>query len=58
MKTACVEACPRQARLCGDLRDPDDPIRRVLEERRYGLLKPEMGTDPKCYYLGLDLEVR
>ena len=33
-------------------------IRRFLRERRYGLLKPELSTNPKCYYVGLDLEVR
>ena len=52
-----MDACPREARLCGDLKSPESRIRRVLRERRYNLLKPEMGTDPKCYYVGLDLEV-
>ncbi len=55
---ACVQACPREARLYGNLSDPDSRIRRVLHERRYYLLKPDMGTNPKCYYLGLDLEVK
>jgi len=55
--TACVEACPRDARICGDLRDPKSKVRRVLRERRYDVLKPDLGTDPKCYYVGLDLEV-
>jgi len=54
----CVEACPRGARVYGNLKDPDSPVRRILHERRYSLLKPEMGTNPKCYYLGLDLEVK
>jgi len=56
--TACVQACPRGARLCGNLRDPSSRIRAVLHERRYSLLKPELGTNPKCYYLGLDQEVK
>jgi Fe-S-cluster-containing dehydrogenase component len=58
LPTACVQACPRDARIYGDLRDPDSRIRRILHERRYGLLKPDMGTNPKCYYIGLDLEVK
>ena len=58
LTTACATACPRQARICGDLKEPHSTIRRVLDQRRYGLLKPDMGTDPKCYYLGLDLEVK
>lgn len=58
MQTACVQACPREARICGDLKDPKSRIRKILRERRYGLLKPELGTNPKCYYVGLDLEVK
>jgi Fe-S-cluster-containing dehydrogenase component len=55
---ACVLACPCDARICGNLKDPDSPIRRVLRDRRYQLLKPELSTEPKCYYVGLDVEVR
>ncbi|MBK8977730.1 MAG: 4Fe-4S dicluster domain-containing protein [Planctomycetes bacterium] len=57
MTTACAEACPREARICGDLRAPKSRLRQVLRERRYGLLKPDLGTRPKCYYVGLDPEV-
>ena len=57
LPTACVQACPVGARLCGDLNDEDSLIRKKLRERRYGLLKPDLGTRPKCYYIGLDLEV-
>jgi Fe-S-cluster-containing dehydrogenase component len=55
---ACVNACPRNARVFGNLKDPKSKIRKILHERRYGLLKPELGTNPKCYYIGLDLEVK
>jgi Fe-S-cluster-containing dehydrogenase component len=58
MPTACVDSCPRDARLFGNLKDPQSKIRRVLHSRRYNLLKPDLGTDPKCYYVGLDLEVK
>jgi tetrathionate reductase subunit B len=57
LQTACVQACPRQARICGNLKDPNNPISEVLHSRRYSILKPEMATNPKCYYIGLDLEV-
>lgn len=57
-ETACVLACPVGARMCGNLRDQEGPIRKKLHERRYGLLKPDLGTKPKCYYIGLDLEVK
>ncbi len=55
--TACAQACPREARIHGNLNDPKSRIRKILHERRYNLLKPELGTNPKCHYIGLDLEV-
>jgi Fe-S-cluster-containing dehydrogenase component len=55
---ACVQSCPRDARIFGDLRDHDSRIRSILRQRSYYILKPDMGTNPKCYYLGLDLEVK
>lgn len=54
---ACVLACPRSARLYGNLNDPEDRLSVLLRQHSYRLLKPEMGTHPECYYLGLDREV-
>ena len=54
---ACVQACPKHARIYGDLRDPRSELSVLLRQRRFRLLKPEMGTHPKCYYIGLDREV-
>lgn len=54
---ACVQACPKGARLFGDLADPKSELSTILRQRRYRLLRPEMGTHPKCYYIGLDREV-
>ncbi len=54
---ACVHTCPREARLFGDLNDPKSKLSVLLRQRSYRLLKPELGTHPKCYYLGLDREV-
>ena len=54
---ACVQACPKSARVFGDLNDPKSAISILLKQRRYRVLKPEMGTHPKCYYIGLDREV-
>jgi len=53
-----VQACPREARIYGDLNDPKSRIRKILRERRYNLLKSDLGTNPECFYIGLDLEVR
>jgi len=57
LQPACVQACPTGARLFGDLNDPHGMLTTVLSQRRYRVLKPEMGTHPKCFYLGLDREV-
>jgi Fe-S-cluster-containing dehydrogenase component len=54
---ACVQACPMEARIFGDLKDPKSKLNTILKQRRYRLLRPELGTHPKCYYIGLDLEV-
>jgi tetrathionate reductase subunit B len=54
---ACVLACPKGARMFGDLHDPTSHLSIFLKQRRFRVLKPEMGTHPKCYYVDLDLEV-
>ncbi|HUU02148.1 MAG TPA: 4Fe-4S dicluster domain-containing protein [Myxococcota bacterium] len=54
---ACVQACPKHARIFGDLKDPTCELSILLKQQRYRVLKPEMGTHPKCFYLGLDREV-
>jgi Fe-S-cluster-containing dehydrogenase component len=55
---ACVEACPVGARVFGDLLDPESPVRRIMKEQRVSVLKPGLGTKPKCYYVGLEEGVR
>ncbi len=55
---ACVQACPVGARKFGDLKDPDSEINKILDKERINVLKPDLGTKPKVYYVGLDREVR
>jgi len=57
LTTACIQSCPVDARVAGNLLDPKSEIRRILRECRYKLIKPELGTNPKCYYIGLEQEV-
>ena len=54
---ACVLACPVGARKIGDLNDPSSEVSKILRERRVAILKPELGNEPRAYYLGLDKEV-
>lgn len=52
----CVETCVGGARIFGDLNDPNSEIRKRMEESKSELkvLKPEMKTEPRVYYIGLD----
>ncbi|MBI4216595.1 MAG: 4Fe-4S dicluster domain-containing protein [Chloroflexi bacterium] len=58
MKPACVEVCPVGARIFGDFKDPESPVRQVLRKFSVGVLKPDLGTKPKVYYIGLQSGVR
>ena len=58
MKTACVQACPFGARQIGNLKDPNDPVTKVIMTQRVAVLKDEYGTKPQVYYIGLDTNVR
>jgi tetrathionate reductase subunit B len=60
LKPACVEVCPTQTRVFGDLKNPvvDDPIQQFYKKNRVQTLKPHLGTEPRVYYAGIDKEVR
>ena len=52
MQPACVDACPSQARIFGDLDDKASPVAKILESQKTFVLKPEGGTRPNVYYVG------
>ena len=60
LRPACVEICPSQARIFGDLKHPvpDDPLQRFIENNKTQGLKAHLGTKPRVRYAGLDEEVR
>jgi Fe-S-cluster-containing dehydrogenase component len=58
LKPACVDACPFGARMIANIKDPNDPITKIIMTERVSVLKSEYGTKPQAYYIGLDEEVR
>ncbi len=48
---ACLEVCPTGARKFGNLRDPESEVRRIIENERVYVLKQDLGTIPKFYYV-------
>ncbi len=54
---ACVGACPRHARLFGDLHDPQGTVRGFLRSSDIYVLKEELGTKPKVFYKGYRMGV-
>jgi molybdopterin-containing oxidoreductase family iron-sulfur binding subunit len=48
---ACVDGCPEQALVFGDLRDPGSVVRRLLDARYAIRRRPELGTRPQVFYL-------
>ncbi|MGA2192336.1 MAG: 4Fe-4S dicluster domain-containing protein [Nitrospirota bacterium] len=58
MKSACVSACPFGARQIGNLKDPNDPVTKIIMTERVAVLKDEFGTKPQAFYIGLGKEVR
>ena len=52
---ACVESCVGGARVIGDLNDPHSAINQRMAEHQDELkvLKPEMNTAPRVFYIGL-----
>ena len=55
---ACVEVCPSQARVFGDLKSVASPLNRMRRMSKIHVLKAHLNTEPKVLYSNLDGEVR
>jgi tetrathionate reductase subunit B len=55
---ACVEVCPTEARIFGELEGRASPLARHLRLNEIQVLKPHLNTKPKVFYAHLDGEVR
>jgi formate-dependent nitrite reductase membrane component NrfD len=53
-KPACEVVCPTQAILSGDLDDANSTISKRIAMEKVSVRKPEKGTRPKLFYVGVD----
>jgi len=51
VQPACVQSCPAEAMVFGDLNDPDSKVSRLAGDGRATKLMEELGTKPKVVYL-------
>lgn len=54
---ACVEVCPTQARIFGEVEGRATPLARHMRLNEIQVLKAHLNTKPKVYYAHLDGEV-
>ena len=47
----CVDACPADARVFGDMNDPNSKVRQLLGKFRPFRLKEQVGTEPHVFYI-------
>jgi molybdopterin-containing oxidoreductase family iron-sulfur binding subunit len=51
VQPACVQSCPAEAMVFGDLNDPQSKVSRLAGSGRSTRLLEELGTRPKVFYL-------
>ncbi len=51
VQPACVQSCPAEAMVFGDMSDPDSEVSRKIGSGRSEQLLSELGTKPRVFYL-------
>ena len=57
LEPACVIVCPTQAILAGDLDAPGSKVARTVATGKVSVRKPQKGTQPKLFYVGIEGDV-
>jgi Fe-S-cluster-containing dehydrogenase component len=57
LRPVCVEVCPAQARIFGEVEKNVTPLARFYRFNKIQVLKPYLNTAPRVYYANLDGEV-
>lgn len=50
---ACVQKCPNNALVFGNLNDPESDVARMLQDENTQVLRPQLEVGPNVYYTGL-----
>jgi Fe-S-cluster-containing dehydrogenase component len=58
LRPACVEVCPTQARVFGEIDVSASPLTRIRRMNPTQVLKAHLNTEPRVFYTGIDTEVR
>ena len=48
---ACVNICPVNARIFGNVKDPESPVSQYLAAHDTFRLREDFGTEPKVHYV-------
>ena len=51
---SCVNTCIGEARIFGDVNDPESAVAKLITNERVTVLRSEMGTLPNVFYIGAD----